>query len=48
MKKLIVNCVNKMVKQTLKMNINSTTSFTAYQPKPPKKLKHFLNSNNDQ
>lgn len=39
MKKKIVKCIDNLVKSVLKTNINSTTSFTAFQPAVPKELK---------
>lgn len=43
MKKVFIKAVDKMVSGTLKMNINSTTSVMAYQPKMPKELKKLSN-----
>lgn len=36
--KKIVKCIDKFVENTLKLNINSTTSVAAYQPQVPTKL----------
>ncbi len=39
MKNAVIKCVDKLVKMALKSNINSTTSFTAFQPVVPEELK---------
>lgn len=38
MKNVFVKCVDKLVSNALKLNINSTTSITAFQPLVPKEL----------
>ena len=46
MKKQLINCVDKAVSKVLHVNMNSTTSFTAYQPKLPKDAKYFAKKEN--
>lgn len=41
MKKSITKTVDKLISKTLKMNINSTTSIAAFQPKVSKELSVF-------
>lgn len=41
MKNVFIKTVDKIVSSTLKMNVNSTTSIMAYQPKMPVELKKF-------
>lgn len=37
----VLNIVKKLAQNQLVKNANCTTSFHAYQPKPPKNLKQF-------
>lgn len=37
----IIKLADKLVEKTLKLNVNSTTSLMAYQPKAPADLKKF-------
>lgn len=39
MKKAIVKLTDNFIKQALKLNVNSTTSIMAYQPKMPAEVK---------
>lgn len=46
MKRIIVNAIDKVAVKVISHNANSTTSFAAYQPKPPVELKKFNKTNN--
>lgn len=46
MKKSFTKAVDKLISKALKMNINSTTSIAAFQPKVPKELSAFKKSDN--
>ncbi len=39
MKKRVVALTDKVVKEAVKLNINSTTSIAAFQPKVPNEIK---------
>lgn len=41
MKNSVTKIIDKIVGKALKMNINSTTSIVAFQPKVPKELSVF-------
>lgn len=49
MKKTIVKFTDSLVRQTLKLNVNSTTSIVIFQPKMPKELSSLskFSSKND-
>lgn len=49
MRKALIKCIDRAVKNTLNLNVNSTTSFTAFQPSVPKELKNMskFNRSND-
>ena len=46
MKKEFTKAVDKLISKALKLNINSTTSVAAFQPKVPTELSVFKKSNN--
>lgn len=46
MKKSFTKAVDKLVSKALKLNINSTTSIAAFQPKIPKELSIFKKTDN--
>lgn len=43
MKKVFIKVADKLISGTLKMNVNSTTSVAAYQPKMPVEIKKLSN-----
>ena len=46
MKKSFTKAVDKLISKALKMNINSTTSIAAFQPKVPTELSVLKKSEN--
>lgn len=48
MKKTIVKLTDNLIKQALKLNVNSTTSLAAYQPEMPKELSSLGKFNHKQ
>lgn len=46
MKKSFTKAVDKLIGKALKLNINSTTSVAAFQPKVPKELSALKKSDN--
>ena len=45
MKKSFVKIIDRTIGKTLKMNVNSTSSFASFQPKIPKELSVFKKTN---
>lgn len=46
MKKSFTKAVDKLISKALRLNINSTTSVAAFQPKVPKELSALKKSDN--